>query len=86
MNRHVTNDKSQAGAVSYAYQFHCPNDQNLIAVLGRALGPVEPPPPIVRLGVRPKSLKLIRAAAELRLIDVPRGAATLWLHSFRPPL
>ena len=38
------------------------------------------------LGVRPKSLKLIRAAAELRLIDVPRGAATLWLHSFRPRL
>ncbi|MDQ2939742.1 MAG: hypothetical protein M3R23_04335, partial [Actinomycetota bacterium] len=28
----ITNDKNQAGAVSYAYQFHCPNDQNLIAV------------------------------------------------------
>ena len=28
-----------AGALSYAYQFHCPNDQNLIAVLGRELGP-----------------------------------------------
>src|SRR3954454_15436215 len=26
------NDRDQTGAVSYAYQFHCPNDQNLIAV------------------------------------------------------
>src|SRR3954452_3028370 len=33
----ITNDKSQTGAVSYSYQWHCPNDQNLIAVLGRAL-------------------------------------------------
>ena len=33
----ITNDKDQAGAVSYAYQWHCPNDQNLIAVLGRQL-------------------------------------------------
>ncbi|HEX2086288.1 MAG TPA: hypothetical protein VHF89_11445, partial [Solirubrobacteraceae bacterium] len=24
-------------ALSYAYQYHCPNDQNLIAVIGRAL-------------------------------------------------
>jgi hypothetical protein len=42
----ITNDKSQAGAVSYAYQVHCPNDQNLIAVLGRALSstPVPQPP------------------------------------------
>jgi hypothetical protein len=43
----ITNDKSQTGAVSYAYQFHCPNDQNLIAVLGRALGPgSDPQPPL----------------------------------------
>ena len=27
-----------SGAVSYAYQVHCPNDQNLIAVLGREPG------------------------------------------------
>ncbi len=42
----ITNDKNQAGAVSYAYQWHCPNDQNLIAVLGRALTntPVPQPP------------------------------------------
>jgi hypothetical protein len=43
----ITNDKNQAGAVSYAYQFHCPNDQNLIAVIGRALGPgSDPQPPL----------------------------------------
>src|SRR5829696_7534553 len=42
----ITNDKNQAGAVSYAYQFHCPNDQNLIAVMGRQLTntPVPQPP------------------------------------------
>jgi Right handed beta helix region len=34
----VTNDKGSSGAVSYAYQLHCPNDQNLIAVLGRDIG------------------------------------------------
>jgi hypothetical protein len=44
----ITNDKNQAGAVSYAYQFHCPNDQNLIAVIGRALGPgTDPQPPLL---------------------------------------
>ena len=43
----ITNDKSQAGAVSYAYQVNCPNDQNLIAVIGRALGPgTDPQPPL----------------------------------------
>ena len=34
-----------SGAVTYAYQFHCPNDQNLIAVIGRALGPGQDPHP-----------------------------------------
>jgi Right handed beta helix region len=32
-------------ALSYAYQFHCPNDQNLIAVMGRALSDTPPPSP-----------------------------------------
>jgi hypothetical protein len=37
-----------SGAVSYAYQFHCPNDQNLIAVIGRGLGSGQDPhPPLV---------------------------------------
>src|SRR5262245_35591652 len=46
----ITNDKNQAGAVSYAYQFHCPNDQNLIAVIGRGLSstPVPQPPSLDR--------------------------------------
>jgi hypothetical protein len=34
-----------SGAVTYPYQFHCPNDQNLIAVIGRALGPGHDPHP-----------------------------------------
>jgi hypothetical protein len=40
-------------ALSYAYQFHCPNDQNLVAVLGRALGsePAPSPPRENRHGI-----------------------------------
>jgi hypothetical protein len=41
----IKNDRGDTGAVSYAYQFHCPNDQNLIAVLGREPGPNLPPDP-----------------------------------------
>jgi hypothetical protein len=48
-----TNDHGETGAVSYRYQYHCPNDQNLIAVIGRApkLNPdgteyVPPAPPL----------------------------------------
>ena len=33
------------GALSYEYQFHCQNDQNLIAVLGRAPGETKAPDP-----------------------------------------
>ena len=40
-----TNDKGETGAVSYRYQVQCPNDQNLIAVIGRAPGPNPPPQP-----------------------------------------
>jgi hypothetical protein len=29
------NDEGNTGALSYRYQFHCPNQQNLIAVMGR---------------------------------------------------
>ena len=32
------------GAVSYTYQYHCPNAQSAVAVIGRALGPGEDPP------------------------------------------
>jgi hypothetical protein len=40
-----TNDHGATGALSYRYQFNCPNDQNLIAVMGRALTNVPPPQP-----------------------------------------
>jgi len=44
-----SNDRGQTGAVSYRYQFYCPNAQNLIAVIGRlpardASGNDVPPP------------------------------------------
>jgi hypothetical protein len=35
----------EVGALSYTYQFHCPNDQNLIAVMGRKPGKTPPPDP-----------------------------------------
>jgi hypothetical protein len=41
----ITNDRGETGAVSYAYQYHCPNDQNLIAVIGREPGVTPPQPP-----------------------------------------
>ena len=51
-----TNDRGQSTAVSYAYQLKCPNDQNLIAVMGRANGkgkdPAQPRPDRSR---RPRS-------------------------------
>ena len=37
-DRQVDTGANQSGAVSYAYQVKCPNDQNLIAVIGRANG------------------------------------------------
>lgn len=30
------NDRGSTGALSYAYQYTCPNDQNLIAIMGRS--------------------------------------------------
>ena len=39
------NDEGSAAAVSYAYHLKCPNDQNLIAIMGRALGPGDDPQP-----------------------------------------
>lgn len=34
-----------AGAATYKYHYHCPNDANLIAVMGRKPGPNKPPDP-----------------------------------------
>ena len=51
----ITNDKGETGAVSYQYQYTCPNDQNLIAVIGRMPGdanhPVPDPPLEDRHGI-----------------------------------
>ena len=41
----IINDQGQTGALSYKWQFHCPNDQNLIAVIGREPGTADPPSP-----------------------------------------
>jgi parallel beta helix pectate lyase-like protein len=39
----LLNDRGQPEALSYAYQVKCPNDQNLVAVMGRAPGPRSDP-------------------------------------------
>jgi hypothetical protein len=39
------NDEGASDALSYRYQWECPNDQNLIAVMGRAPGSGEDPQP-----------------------------------------
>ena len=36
---------NETGALSFTYQYHCPNDQNLIAVIGREPGQGEDPSP-----------------------------------------
>ena len=63
----ITNDKNQVGAVSYAYQSKCPNDQNLIAVMGRALTnvPVPQPPRLDRHNI-PDAGKCIRCNLQIQ--------------------
>jgi hypothetical protein len=65
---HLTNGDppSRTGALSYRYQFECPNDQNLIAVLGRRPGETEPPSPprIDRNGI-PDAGKCIRCNLQI---------------------
>ena len=74
----ITNDKSQTGAVSYAYQWHCPNDQNLIAVLGRALTntPV-PQPPSVDRHVIPDAGPCIRCNLQIQGTGASPDAVTI---------
>ena len=38
-------DSGDPGALSHAYQMHCPNDANLVAVIGRDVGPGKDPDP-----------------------------------------
>ncbi|HEV3001909.1 MAG TPA: right-handed parallel beta-helix repeat-containing protein [Solirubrobacteraceae bacterium] len=42
--QYLSDSEKGTGAMSYTAQFHCPHDQNLLAVLGRALGPQPDPP------------------------------------------
>jgi hypothetical protein len=41
----VHSDSGDPGALSHAYQIHCPNDANLVAVIGRGEGPGKDPDP-----------------------------------------
>jgi hypothetical protein len=43
----TTSDSGDPGALTHAYQVHCPNDANLVAVIGRGVGPgTDPVPPL----------------------------------------
>jgi hypothetical protein len=74
----ITNDRNQAGAVSYAYQFHCPNDQNLIAVLGRALTNIPvPQPPLLDRHVIPDAGPCIRCNLQIQGTGASPDAVTI---------
>jgi hypothetical protein len=65
---HLTNGDppSRTGALSYRYQVECPNDQNLIAVIGREPGETEPPsPPRVDRNGIPDEGKCIRCNLQI---------------------
>jgi hypothetical protein len=74
----ITNDKSQTGAVSYAYQMKCPNDQNLIAVMGRALTstPVPQPPLLDRHNI-PDAGACIRCNLQIQGTGASPDAVTI---------
>jgi hypothetical protein len=74
----ITNDRNQAGAVSYAYQFNCPNDQNLIAVLGRQLTniPVPQPPLLDRHNI-PDAGACIRCNLQIQGTGASPDAVTI---------
>jgi hypothetical protein len=59
-------DGGASGAVSYAYQYHCPNDQQLVAVIGRepGAGSDPQPPRWERFGI-PNLGKCIRCNLQL---------------------
>ena len=74
----ITNDKNQAGAVSYAYQFHCPNDQNLIAVLGRSLTNIAvPQPPLLDRHNIPDAGSCIRCNLQIQGTGASPDAVTI---------
>lgn len=59
-------DAGDPGALSHDYQIHCPNDANLVAVIGRDMGPdpVPDPPLTDRHGI-PNPGKCIRCNLQL---------------------
>jgi hypothetical protein len=74
----ITNDKSQTGAVSYAYQVKCPNDQNLIAVIGRALTNIPvPQPPRLDRHVIPDAGACIRCNLQIQGTGASPDAVTI---------
>jgi Right handed beta helix region len=74
----ITNDKNQTGAVSYAYQFHCPNDQNLIAVIGRSLTNVPvPQPPRLDRHIIPDAGACIRCNVQIQGTGASPDAVTI---------
>jgi hypothetical protein len=74
----ITNDRNQAGAVSYAYQVHCPNDQNLIAVIGRALTDVPvPQPPLLDRHNIPDAGACIRCNLQIQGTGASPDAVTI---------
>ena len=77
-NLKITNDKSQTGAVSYAYQVTCPNDQNLIAVIGRSLtGAPVPQPPLLDRHNIPDAGSCIRCNLEIQGTGASPDAVTI---------
>ncbi|HEY3015003.1 MAG TPA: right-handed parallel beta-helix repeat-containing protein [Nocardioides sp.] len=65
--RYLTkSDSGDPGALSHDYQLHCPNDANLVAVIGRGsdTGPVPDPPRTDRHGI-PNAGRCIRCNLQL---------------------
>ena len=62
----VKSDSGDPGALSHDYQVHCPNDANLVAVIGRGpdTAPVPDPPLVDRHGI-PNVGKCIRCNLQL---------------------
>src|SRR6266545_2946773 len=62
----IKSDSGDPGALSHDYQLHCPNDANLVAVIGRGAdtGPVPDPPRTDRHGI-PNAGRCIRCNLQL---------------------
>ena len=62
----ATSDTGDPGALTHAYQVHCPNDANLVAVIGRGIGTgVDPDPPLANRHGIPNPGPCIRCNLQL---------------------